>query len=248
MSFNKLLLISEDRLADLQRQAMGSKQHTVKSFVQLQEETMSKIMDNALLSDDEKIAQYSSILRQLIEHLHPVKTKIQEERSETVVQGTPAVPTEQVSEGMQDNATDALDNTIPPSQPPPTVYMNSVAKQGVLRAFLENNPKFFGVAPSGEIVLMGKLIEGTNYEELVNDFSNAHRWNSAPPVGSSRLRHVLQKSKFPAEMIANRSRRWTSAVEPSSQLATTAATREDDEEVSNDDRFGVRMWGIPSLY
>lgn len=213
MSFNKMVLISEERLRGLEQ----AKTEGVRSFLQIKEDELKEIMNDANTDDEERIRKYSDVLRQLVSRLHtkPVDTKPQntttmlpELQEKAPEMDNLAGVTE--DGGAEDNWEDTVQHLqgVEPNAP----YVNSVAKEKALRTHLATHPHVFGKAAGGQLILNGVVIENSNFEELVKDFSNAHKWKATPPVGAGRFAARLQQTNFDRDNIANKSRRWVVAL------------------------------------
>ena len=200
MSFNKLVLISADRLSSLE----AAKPSEPVSFLTRTEEELRKLLEDSNKSEDEKVQLYSGLLRQLVSHLHPPAVARSTPEKEVPKEERP----QEVGETRQPSEMPAFDKTItdPPTIPEPR--LNSSQKEQLLRDHMLAHPEVFGYGPEGELMLNGHVIKDSNAEDIISDFSNAHRWNSQAYSGSSRLAAALKLTGFPKEHIANKSRQW----------------------------------------
>jgi hypothetical protein len=75
------------------------------------------------------------------------------------------------------------------------------------KLLLENvkNSPHINSTPSGEIILDGNIIHGSNIVDLIHDFSRESKSRS-PALGSEKFAKVLDRSNIPLECIGNKQR------------------------------------------
>ena len=239
MAFNKLLLISEDRLSEMKERDKVTLQP--KSYVEQCEEELRKLLGSTGTNEDTKIKLYSDILRQMMFHVHggPRVKTVADMPEEKVENETPAVhvappmpPTtpmdavEMFSDAESSEQRAAPQTTVSAQALPiDPRTLKGPQKEALLRKHLQSNPEVFSVSADGELYLQGTRIKGSRLEDLIADFSNPYRHSSQAPTGATRFARFLELTNFDRDLVANKARRWRTA-----------------EENEGDEEFQVNNW------
>lgn len=201
-----------------------------KSVMERHEEELHSLLNTSEnWSDDEKIRKYSEVLRKIISvvHYNSLFSERNQVRTVGIQPSSDAISTDASSDNVVNEDIAVVVEKTPAAELSLTEISNilphkvlvSADKEKLLRAHLKMNTQTFAKGPDGELMISGTLLPNTNMEELILDFSNAHKWNARPPVGSSRFAKYLNQTGFSTDYIANKSRR---PIEPTTSTDTFA--------------------------
>lgn len=152
----------------------------VDSIIDNLEHEMNTIMSNKTLPTDVKLAKYNNILQKF-------NKMIQKKQQ----------PYEIVIEGEKESS--YTDEAILEGIPHDHVYR---AKS--LLKHVHNNPNI-KINDTGEVILDGRIIRGSNIKDIIHDFSRQSR-SRPPAVGAESFASVLQRFNIPIESIGNQNR------------------------------------------
>ena len=87
---------------------------------------------------------------------------------------------------------------------------------------------------SGQLVVRGKRIKGSNITDLLHDVIRPRTKRSSPPKGWSEFAREIKRKNIPREFIGN-TQRWTEIA----GLSSTQTTEEDNDDDDDDEAFST---------
>lgn len=238
MSFRKMMLISEEQLNSIKNNNANHPELFQPTFLYRKEEELKKLLASVTSSSpDERILKYRHILEQIISHLHPeisrADTKLEDDdlksrMNDTDLQSHTDVPHDMInyenssSEGNQEimdestasaqaTASGTESSTVSPKSPksPKLSKMTNHqrSKYEILR-HIERNNGSISQDSKGRLCIDGQPVENSNFDALIEDFSNPYKSRSHLPMGGYRLVSALFNTGFSLEKLGNSARRY----------------------------------------